>query len=197
MTIEQTKMNTLFIRQFRTPVKVEPQSRRRYRIKHEKSFHKSMAFVLILAQCFGQLPIQGITSPDVKALHFKWKSWRTLYSVLVCVGATFLFVMKIISLLARGMNLFEISKLLRKLLANVKRGLLDTLVFNLCGLATTVLFLDLARNWPGFMREWVCVERSMIRYGWPSELDVRLKAMTVVFMSIAAGIWVLNCGSLE
>lgn len=98
------------MRLFQTPVKVEPQSTTQHRTKHEKCFHKSMAFVLILAQCFGQLPIQGITSPDVQALHFKWKSGRTIYSVLICIGATFVSMVQIIKLLTRGMNLFEISK---------------------------------------------------------------------------------------
>lgn len=64
---------------------------------------------------------------------------------------------------------------------------LDNLVFNLYGLAITILLLDLARNWPKLMKDWVSVERSMISYGWPVDLDVRLKIMTVVFMSIAAG----------
>lgn len=61
-------------------------------------------------------------------------------------------------------------------------------MFNLCGLATTVLLIDLARNWPKLMKEWVSVERSMISYGWPLDMDIRLKTMTIVFMSIAAGI---------
>lgn len=75
-----------------------------------------------------------------------------------------------------------------ELLINVTDGFLtDNLVFNLCGLATSILLLDLARNWPKLMKEWVSVEKSMISYGWPLDLDVRLKGMTIVFMSIAAG----------
>lgn len=103
-------MDAFLTRFFQTPKKVEPQTKTQYRYKNEKSFHKSMAFVLILAQCFGQLPIQGITSPDVQALQFKWKSWRTLYSILICIGATFVSLMQVVKLLTRGMNLFEISK---------------------------------------------------------------------------------------
>lgn len=110
MLLEQSKMDAFLIRFFQTPTKVDPQSKTRYRLKEEKSFHKSMAFVLILAQCFGQLPIQGVVSADVQALHFKWKSWRTLYSILICIGATFISLMQITKLLTRGMNLFEISK---------------------------------------------------------------------------------------
>lgn len=110
MLFEQHKMNAFFARFFQLPKKIQPQSKIQHRIKQEKSFHKSMAFVLILAQCFGQLPIQGITSPDVQALFFKWKSWRTIYCALICVGAAFVSMMQIIKLLTSGMNLFEISK---------------------------------------------------------------------------------------
>lgn len=75
-----------------------------------------------------------------------------------------------------------------KCLFNIADGFFtDNLVFNLCGLATSILLLDLARNWPKLMKEWVSVEKSMISYGWPLDLDVRLKGMTIVFMSIAAG----------
>lgn len=38
------------------------------------------------------------------------------------------------------------------------------------------------------MKEWVSVEKSMISYGWPLDLDMRLKVMTVAFMSVAAGV---------
>lgn len=103
-------MNAFLVRFFQLPKKVKPQSKVQRIIKQEKSFHKSVAFVLILAQCFGQLPIQGISSPDVQALFFKWKSWRTLYCALICIGAAFLSMMQIIRLLTNGMNLFEISK---------------------------------------------------------------------------------------
>lgn len=114
MLFEQTKMHNFFVRLFQLPRKVKPETKTQRRVKQEKSFHKSMTFVLILAQCFGQLPIQGITSPDVQALHFKWKSWRTLYCALICVGATFVSMMQIIKLLTKGMNLFEISKKIDK-----------------------------------------------------------------------------------
>lgn len=111
MLFEHPKMNALFVRLFQEPRKVKPpQKVVPYETKQEKSFHKSMAFVLVLAQCFGQLPIQGITSSDVQALHFKWLSWRTLYGILICIGAAFVSMMQIIKLLTRGMNLFEISK---------------------------------------------------------------------------------------
>lgn len=103
-------MQAFLARFFQLPTKIKPHAKDQRKIKHERSFHRSMTFVLILAQCFGQLPIQGITSPDVQALYFKWKSWRTVYSALICTGATFISMMQIIKLLTKGMNLFEISK---------------------------------------------------------------------------------------
>lgn len=63
----------------------------------------------------------------------------------------------------------------------------DSLVFNVCGFGTTVLLMNLAKSWPKLMKEWAAVELSMISYGWPLQLGTRLKVMTTVFMTIAAG----------
>lgn len=41
------------------------------------------------------------------------------------------------------------------------------------------------------MKEWAAVELSMISYGWPLQLGIRLKIMTTVIMSIAAGNYLL------
>lgn len=108
MLFEYSKMHAFFVRLFQVPKKVKPQPK--FGANRDQSFHKSMSFVLILAQCFGQLPVQGVTSPNVQDLYFKWKSWRTLYCALICIGATFVSMMQIIKLLTKGMNLFEISK---------------------------------------------------------------------------------------
>lgn len=104
-------MDGILMRCLTNPIKVEPKEKKVLKPRKEKSLHSSIAFVLVLAECFGQLPIQGVTSPDVQSLHFTWKSWKTVYSLLICIGASFVSLMQIVTLLTKGMNLFEICKL--------------------------------------------------------------------------------------
>lgn len=110
MILNQLKTDGMIMKYLQNPIKVEPKDKKSFKRRKEKSFHKSIAFVLLLAQCFGQLPVQGILCNDVQSLRFSWKSWRTVYSILICVGAAFISLMQIASLLTKGMNLFEISK---------------------------------------------------------------------------------------
>lgn len=48
-----------------------------------KSFHESISFVLVIAQCFAMLPVIGVKNPSVHDLRFKWESIRTIYSLIV------------------------------------------------------------------------------------------------------------------
>lgn len=63
--------------------------------------HQVLKVVLIMAQCFGQMPVQGITSPTPKSLRFTWISFRFAYSILLIVGAVFVLCTEFFAL-ARG-----------------------------------------------------------------------------------------------
>lgn len=71
--------------------------------------HQAFSKVLILAQCFGQMPIQGITSPTYKSLKFTYVSLRTLYSILLIVGAAFVLSTESIWLLRKGLSFADIG----------------------------------------------------------------------------------------
>lgn len=45
------------------------------------SFHEAVGSVLVVAQCFGMLPVVGIKAESAYRLKFTWKSFRTIYSV--------------------------------------------------------------------------------------------------------------------
>lgn len=47
------------------------------------SFQEAIGSILSLAQCFGVMPVVGITSKSAAQLKYQWKSFRTIYSCLV------------------------------------------------------------------------------------------------------------------
>lgn len=65
----------------------------------EETTHSSLCFVLFFAQCFGMLPVTGITGENSSSLRFRWISKRTVYSLTfaaVAAANTFLFVSKMV-----------------------------------------------------------------------------------------------------
>ncbi|KAK4879373.1 hypothetical protein RN001_007519 [Aquatica leii] len=134
-----------------------------------RSFHGALKWILITAQCFGQIPVIGITKPDVKLFKFKWKSWRTFYCILNCTGAFFLTSTYVINVFVNGMDIFSST----------------SVAFHINTLAVTLLFLKLATQWPKLMYKWAEMEQSMKRYGWPPYLHIRLNVLTLIVLSIA------------
>lgn len=56
---------------------------------------------------------------------------------------------------------------------------LGEIVFYVCMVSSSISFLELSIKWPKLMKEWANVEISMKSYGWPKNLDLRLKIVTV------------------
>lgn len=56
----------------------------------EDSFHKSIGPILAIAQVCGLMPVCGITNVDATSLHFKWRSFRIIITVIILLsGGTF------------------------------------------------------------------------------------------------------------
>lgn len=51
--------------------------------------HISLKFVIILANCFALLPVEGVMSNDVAELHFRWKSCKIFYAFITLLAAIF------------------------------------------------------------------------------------------------------------
>lgn len=89
---------------------VYPSEKQKREETNKNSLHKSLKFILIIAQCIGQIPVQGITGNDVKSLHFTWKSVRTFYSIFSCCGTFIIVCLHMNRMITNGTDLFIISK---------------------------------------------------------------------------------------
>lgn len=75
--------------------------------------HRALTVVLVLAQCFGQMPVEGITSTTPNSLKFTKASFRFAYSVLVLVGAAFVLLAHVLSLVKKGIGFFQVGGYVR------------------------------------------------------------------------------------
>lgn len=45
------------------------------------SFHEALSSMLVIAQCFAMLPVNGLKKSSAYELRFSWQSIRTIYSI--------------------------------------------------------------------------------------------------------------------
>lgn len=50
------------------------------------SFHEAIGSVLVIAQCFGVMPVCGVKCDSAEQLRFEWQSVRAVYSAIAFVG---------------------------------------------------------------------------------------------------------------
>ncbi|KAK5638896.1 hypothetical protein RI129_013191 [Pyrocoelia pectoralis] len=138
----------------------------------DQQFFKSIAFVVILGQIFGIMPLNGVKGSNERCIHFKWRSWKVLYTLLIVIGSLFCTCMSIYQIVTKESNM----------------GLVSAVMFYMNSVVVHLLFISLAKNWAYIMRKWRVVDIGMRSYGWPCNLDVRLKLMSAV---------ILFCATLE
>nr|WKF45114.1 gustatory receptor 6 [Podabrus annulatus] len=137
--------------------------------KKGKSVHQCLKWVLVIAQCLGQMPVTGVTNPDPKYLKFTWKSCRLFYCVIYCICVTLINMVYIQIVLINGINFF----------------LSTAVVFHSSTLIITLMFLKLSTEWSKIMRKWSLTEYSMRSYGHPPYLYRRINIMAGIVLSIA------------
>ncbi|RZC42767.1 uncharacterized protein BDFB_000644, partial [Asbolus verrucosus] len=129
------------------------------------SIHSCLCFMLIFAQCFGMLPVSGITNEDYGSLKFRWTSKRTLYSIIFTLSAVANITFHTMRIVRDGKIKFEDCV---------------TLLFFLVTIITVVFFIDVARKWPDLMQKWEEVDMAMSCYQFPLGLHKKLKIIATI-----------------
>lgn len=74
-----------------------------------KCLHQTLAPVLILSQCFGLIPVYGITGSTPSNLNFKWMSLKVLHTFIILAGIIFCGFGFGIEFIDQGINFFSSS----------------------------------------------------------------------------------------
>lgn len=63
---------------------------------HEGSLQKTLKIMIVVANCFGLLPVDGATKDSVDDLRFNWRSLKTIYSLFLLLLGSFKLVANIL-----------------------------------------------------------------------------------------------------
>ena len=68
------------------------------------TFHVAIAPILVIAQCFGIMPVVNIAQRDPRKLRFQWRSLRTLLTVILILSGFLTAILLLKSLLKTGIS---------------------------------------------------------------------------------------------
>lgn len=128
-----------------------------------------MGPVLLLGQFFGMLPVDGVLSESENDLKFRWKSPKTIYSMI------FLFCGTVESCLA--------TRRLLRLGFNIHFA--ETLLFFVTATIHAYIFFHLGRKWKDIMNFWRSKEEVFLNEPYKSH-KFELKKKICIFYGIAA-----------
>lgn len=78
-------------------------------IKPQEDTYKSLKLIIIVANIFGLLPVNGVTSNSVKNLNFRWICPKTMYTFILIIIAFSEIVCSIIGIFQNSVSFTELS----------------------------------------------------------------------------------------
>lgn len=140
---------------------------------HE-SFHEAVKPVILCGQFFGLVPVDNLLQPDEKKLEFRWKSIKTIYSLI------FLFLGSIES--AVGIRRFI------RLGFNIH--FTESLLFLITAMIKALLMFLIGRKWKEIMVKWRKCENIFLQSpfdidGW--KLKTKLRFVAMLFFCFVLG----------
>ncbi|XP_051167190.1 gustatory receptor for sugar taste 64f-like isoform X7 [Leptopilina boulardi] len=157
-----------------SPKPASPIVNNQRKIFNSDSFIVAIRPIIVLAQCFALLPVDGTNTTDAREIKFTWKSLKVFYCFVATIGTAVL----------TGFSIHGVatSTITSKKTTNV--------VFFATTGVTTLLLLKLARKWPEFSVTWQNMEQelSMRRNRRISKysLAAKFKIITFIIMMLAA-----------
>lgn len=68
-----------------------------YKSREISTSEKSLQSIVIMANCFGLLPVNGVTSKE-QDLHFNWRSLKVFYSLITTAASFYTLIAAVIYL---------------------------------------------------------------------------------------------------
>jgi gustatory receptor len=139
-----------------------------------QSFQEAVGPVLIFGQFFGLLPVEGVSSNDEEKIKFRWKSLKTIYSMIFLFCSTIDCVLVITRLFRLGFNI----------------KLSEDLIFFILAMVRAFVFFNLARKWNDIMRMWKKCESPFLKppykvNGW--SLKMKINAIFIPLAILTLG----------
>uniref|UniRef100_A0A240SYM1 Uncharacterized protein n=1 Tax=Phlebotomus papatasi TaxID=29031 RepID=A0A240SYM1_PHLPP len=115
-----------------------------YPWSYDGSFQEAIKKIIIMAQCFGVLPVIGVTSKSPSNMRFSWLSFRTIYSIVAFIATGFYTAIVVHYSLSSKIEFVKVVPVINY-----------TSNFYIL-----YAFIKLAKKWPALMEEWKKAEMS-------------------------------------
>lgn len=139
----------------------------------DESFHRSIYPIVIIAQCFGIMPVNNVSSKCPSMLTFTWKSFRCFFAVFVALSC--------------GIEaVFSITWTFN---TRIEFGKMIILVYYITNFMSFVCFLLLAKTWPSLMNKWHEVEKNLPQSGHEKDkhgMSMRIRKIAAVILTLSA-----------
>eukprot|EP00102_Acyrthosiphon_pisum_P009197 XP_003246994.2 PREDICTED: gustatory receptor for sugar taste 64f-like [Acyrthosiphon pisum] len=150
-------------------IKALEESIRKGIISDKNSLHRAITPLLILMQMSGLLPVQGIRRQNTSYLVFNWFSWILAYSIILVGSSVVMVSLAVYNLYSNGLS-YEVT---------------GDLLFHGGTLIVYTIFIHLAREWPKVMEKWELMEREMKQYGYPPNMEFRIKMFSCIILILS------------
>ena len=136
------------------------------------SFHEAIGPILVLAQCFGVMPVQGVREKFASNVTFNWKSFRVFFALFITwsmFGET-------------------LSTIYWTFSQRVEFGKLIQLVFYLTNCLSFICFYFLAKKWPALILMWQNVEKNLPQLDTQFDkvqLAKKIRTIAIVILSLS------------
>lgn len=149
-------------------IKSSKKTLRKIMVNQNSSFYESTRYILITAQAFAVMPLNGLCYKGMKGkldqLTFRWGSINTIYSIccILSIGSMCIIAAKS-SYEQGGLKIGKICETLSRLFFyNITSfNLLAPLIFYVVNLIILLQFFSLAKKWPALMFYWKSIEDSL------------------------------------
>ncbi|CAO1403379.1 unnamed protein product [Diamesa serratosioi] len=148
------------------------------------SFQEAIGPILFIGQCFGFMPVDGILSKDIGNLKFRWKSLRTIYSIIFLICGTVESCMAVRRLLRLGFNIH----------------FAETMIFFVSSMARAYSLFQIARKWKMMMKFWAQCENVFLNppyedlKGWCLAQKIRFSAVFLILLLFVEHILAIASG---
>jgi gustatory receptor len=137
------------------------------------SFHQAVYPLLFIAQCFGVMPVNNISSKCPVSLRFTWKSFRFIFAVFVMLSC----------------GLEALSAISWTFRTHVEFGKMVILVYYITNFMSFFCFLTLANVWPALMMKWHEVEKNLPQMETERKkriMSLRIRKTAAIILTLSA-----------
>ncbi|XP_037946086.1 uncharacterized protein LOC119678365 [Teleopsis dalmanni] len=137
-------------------------------------FHRAVYPIIIIAQCFGVMPVMGVRHKNPRRMRFSFISMQLLVTLIYFGTTILLLVFMVRHLWFVGIDAKNIG-----------------VIFYISAFLAYVLFMLLAARWPKLIRVWARSEMTFNQKPYeilPKNLAVRIRTAATIIIILSAGI---------